>query len=63
MDRPQPGADGSIDILFGPERPDGAANWLKTVPGRGYFVILWLYGPDQPCFDQTWKPDDIVKVM
>ena len=62
MDRPQPEADGSIDIHFGPEQPEGAANWLKTVPGRGYFVIIRLYGPDQAYFDETWKPDDFVKV-
>jgi hypothetical protein len=62
MDRPQSEADGSIDIHFGPEQPAGATNWLKTVPGRGYFVIIRLYGPDQPYFDETWKPDDIVKV-
>ena len=62
MDRPRPETDGSTDIYFGPEQPEGAANWLKTVPGRGYFVIIRLYGPDQPYFDQTWKPDDIVKV-
>ena len=62
MDRPQQEGDGSTDIYFGPEKPAGAANWLKTIPGRGYFVIIRLYGPDQPYFDQTWRPDDIVKV-
>ncbi len=62
MDRPQPNADGTVDIYFGPERPDGAENWLATVPGRGFFTILRLYGPDQPYFDETWKPDDLKKL-
>jgi len=62
MDRPAANADGSIDIYFGPEKPAGAENWVATVPGRGYFVINRLYGPDQPYFDNTWRPDDLVKV-
>jgi hypothetical protein len=62
MDRPQPNADGTVDIYFGPEQPDGAGNWLATVPGRGFFTILRLYGPDQPYFDETWKPDDLKKL-
>ena len=62
MDRPQHNADGSLDIYYGPERPGGANNWLATVPGRGFFTILRLYGPDLPYFDETWKPHDLVKV-
>lgn len=62
MDRPQANADGSIDIYFGPEKPEAAANWLRTVPGKSWFILLRLYGPDQPYFDNTWKPDDIVKL-
>ena len=38
-----------------------APDWLKTVPGRGFFVIIRLYGPDQPYFDEAWGADDIVK--
>lgn len=62
MDRPKANADGSIDIYFGPEKPKGADNWLRTVPGKSWFTIVRLYGPDKPYFDNTWKPDDIVKV-
>ena len=32
------------------------------VPGKGFFVIVRLYGPLEPFFEQTWRPDDIVKV-
>jgi hypothetical protein len=35
---------------------------LKTVPGSGFFVILRLYGPKQPFFDQSWKPGDVEKL-
>jgi hypothetical protein len=62
MDRPQANADGSIDVYFGPEKPKGTDNWLRTVPDRSWFILLRLYGPDKPYFDNTWKPDDIVKL-
>ena len=59
----KPNADGSADVYFGPAAPnDTNANWIKTVPGRGYFAALRLYGPTQPFFDRQWRPDDIVKV-
>ncbi|MFV0932759.1 DUF1254 domain-containing protein [Pseudomonas jessenii] len=57
-------ADGSADIWFGPTPPKAAnANWIKTVPGRGYFASLRLFGPTQTFFNKEWKPDDIVKVQ
>jgi hypothetical protein len=62
MDKPVYNTDGSLDIYYGPERPEDGENWLRTVPGRGFFTILRLYGPDQPYFDETWKPDDVTKV-
>lgn len=53
-------ADGSIDVLFGPARPPAlASNWIQTVPGKGWFAILRLYGPREGWFDGTWKPGDI----
>ena len=56
--------DGSIDIWFGPEQPDGVADsaFIKTVPGRDFLVALRLYGTGVEFYDQTWKPDDVVKV-
>lgn len=62
MDRPEANGDGSVDIYFGPDKPEGADNWLRTVPGRGFFTIIRLYGPDQPYFDNTWRPDDLVRI-
>jgi hypothetical protein len=52
--------DGSVDIIFGPEPPSGKkANWLQTIPGKGWFVWIRLYGPLEPWFDKTWKPGEI----
>ena len=34
------------------------ANWTQTVPGKGWFVIMRLYGPLEPWFDKTWRPSE-----
>ena len=34
-------------------------NWVQTIPGKGWFVILRLYGPLKPWFDKTWRPGEI----
>jgi hypothetical protein len=53
-------ADGSIDVYFGPESPKGMEhNWVQTVPGKDWNVVLRLYGALQPWFDQTWRPSEI----
>lgn len=56
--------DGSVDIWFGPAKPDSVvdAAFIKTVPGRNFLAALRLYGTGVEFFDQTWKPDDVVKV-
>jgi hypothetical protein len=57
-------ADGSVDLWFGPQKPSDApeSNWIQTVDGRNYLVALRLYGTGVEFFDQTWKPDDVIKV-
>jgi hypothetical protein len=57
-------ADGSIDIWFAPKKPDGVADaaFIQTIPGRNFIAALRLYGTGVEFFDQTWKPDDVVKV-
>jgi hypothetical protein len=61
-DKPAQNADGTTDVYLGPQAPQGEdANWLATVPGRGYFVILRLYGPTEAAINKSWKPGDIEK--
>ena len=57
-------ADGSVELCFGPQKPDGvpASNYIGTNPGEGYFVVIRLYSPGQAYFDKTWRPDDVVKL-
>jgi hypothetical protein len=61
MDKPVTNADGSTDIHIGPNSPGAGKNWMKTIPDKGFFAILRLYGPKKAFFDQSWKPGDLVK--
>jgi hypothetical protein len=62
-DKPAPNADGSTELYLGPEAPAGKqGNWLRTVPGKGYFAILRLYSPTEAAINKSWKPGDIEKV-
>jgi len=52
-------ADSSVDVWFGPTAPKGhEANWVQTVPGKGWNVLLRLYGPLESWFDKSWKPGE-----
>jgi hypothetical protein len=56
-------ADGSVDVWFGPKAPKGMEhNWVQTITGKGWFMILRLYGPLEPWFDQSWRPGEIEPV-
>jgi hypothetical protein len=60
---PAVNADGSIDIEFGPAAPGNkSANWIQTTAGKGWFTLFRFYGPLEPFFDKTWKPDDIIRL-
>ena len=51
--------DGGATIWFGPKPPKGyESNWVQTMPGKGFNVLLRLYGPLEPWFDKSWKPGD-----
>jgi hypothetical protein len=56
-------ADGSVDIHFGPKAPGHQANWIQTVPGKGWNTILRLYSPLEPWFDKTRRPGEIEEVQ
>lgn len=64
FDRVEEGADGSVDLYFGPAKPDGVneKNWIQTLEGRAFIVTIRLYGSSIEFYDQTWKPDDVVKL-
>ena len=56
----QQNADGTTDIYFGPQAPEGKdSNWIQTTPGKGWTVILRLYGPLETWFDKSWQPSEI----
>ena len=52
--------DGSYTVYFGPEAPKGYENnWVETIPGKSWFVILRMYSPLKPWIDQTWRPGEV----
>jgi hypothetical protein len=55
--------DGGYTIFMGPKAPAGwEDNWVQTIPGKSFNVMLRLYGPLEPWFDKTWKPGDFTLV-
>jgi hypothetical protein len=38
------------------------SNWMQTVDGRDFLSAFRLYGAGVEFYDQTWKPDHVVKV-
>lgn len=62
-DQLQTNPDGSIDVYFGPSAPAGKeSNWIKTLPGKGWFAYFRWYGPTEAFFDKSWKLEDIERV-
>jgi len=53
--------DGSITLYYGPEKPDGVSdgNYVKTIPGRGWFQIIRCYSPTEGFFDKSWRPGEV----
>jgi hypothetical protein len=55
--------DGSIDTWFGPEAPKAAeSNWVKTIPGKSWYLILRLYYPLEAWYNKSWRPGEIEEV-
>ena len=60
---PEINDDGSVDLFFSPDVPPGFENnWIRTVPGKGWFPLLRLCGPLPAIFSRERKPDDIVEL-
>jgi hypothetical protein len=56
-------ADGSVDLYFGPQKPQGAnANYVMTMPGKGWFTYFRFYGPKEAYFDKSWQLPDLDQV-
>jgi hypothetical protein len=56
--------DGSVDIWFGPKAPvDNNSNWIQTIPGMRWNMILRLYTPTESWFNKTWRPGEIEEVI
>jgi hypothetical protein len=54
---------GSLDAWFGPEPVTGEeSNWVKTIPGKHYHVILRLYYPLESWFENIWRPGEIIEI-
>jgi hypothetical protein len=55
----KPNDGGSYTVWFRPKAPQGhEGNWIQTMPGKSYDVLLRLYGQLQAWFDKTWKLGD-----
>ena len=53
----------AVDLYFGPRPPPSQeARWIKTVPGKGWFAYIRIYGPEQAAFDKSWKPGDFEEI-
>ena len=53
------GSTDTAELRFGPSAPSGLeGQWIKTIPGKGWFVYFRVYGPEQPVFDGSWRPGD-----
>ena len=53
--------DGSTVVYLGPTKPAGVkdGNWIQTMPGKGYSVMLRLYSPLEPFFAKQWRPTEV----
>jgi hypothetical protein len=66
LDPLETNTDGSVDLYFGPagSAPSGlAANWIETVPGKGFYPMMRFYSPKAGLFDGTWQLPDVELVQ
>jgi hypothetical protein len=64
FDKAKTADDGSVELWFAPKKPESVdeKNWIQSIPGRAQLVAVRLYGTGMEFYDQTWRPDDLVKV-
>ena len=52
--------NGSFDVYFGPEAPEGyESNWIKTNEGDGWFVLFRFYSPSAEYYEKNWQLPNI----
>jgi hypothetical protein len=39
------------------------SNWVKTIPGRGWWVLFRFFSPTAAFFDKSWKLPDFDKMQ
>jgi hypothetical protein len=62
-DQPVINSDSSVDLYLSPTSPPGMEkNWLRTVKGKKYFVIIRFYNPEKEFFENAWKSGGIKKI-
>lgn len=62
IDTMQANDDGSWDIYFGPEAPQGKESNFIPTGGEDFFLLFRLYGPESKDFYKTWMLGDLVKI-
>jgi hypothetical protein len=56
-------SDGSVDAWFGPDCIEGKeSNWVKTIPGHQWYLILRLYYPLESWFNKKWQHREIEEI-
>jgi len=57
-------SDGSVDAWFSPEPIEGKEiNWIKTIPGRQWYMILRLYYPLESWLRNRWRPGEMEEIL
>jgi hypothetical protein len=63
-EHPLANPDGSVDVYFGPQPPEGRElNWVPTNPEKGFFVVFRFYGPTEDYINKTWVLNDLEKIV
>ena len=60
MPEVQQNPDGSVDVWFAPEAPEGIeSNWVPTKAGERFELAVRFYGPEPALFDKSWVLPDL----
>ena len=55
--------DGSVDVWFAPEAPEGKeSNWIPTKAGERFELVFRFFGPEPALFDKTWVLPDLERI-